>query len=57
MLLGFYGGRFVCGVDELVVMGLATFIMILEKLPQVGRIIRKPLGGNFVLGGSFFDCV
>jgi len=30
-------------------MGLATFIMIVEKLPQVGRVIRKPLGGLLVL--------
>lgn len=48
---GFMALGFVGGVMSLLWMGLATFIMILEKLPQVGRVIRKPLGGMFVLAG------
>ena len=48
---GFMALGFVGGVMSLLWMGLATFIMILEKLPQVGRIIRKPMGGILVLAG------
>ena len=39
MLLGFVGG-----VMNLAFMGLATIIMIVEKLPDLGRWITKPLG-------------
>lgn len=44
MSLGFIGG-----VMNLVWMGIATLIMTLEKLPDVGRIITRPLGGVFLL--------
>lgn len=40
MLLAFVGG-----VMSLTFMGLATLIMTLEKLPDIGRWINKPLGG------------
>jgi len=50
---GFMALGFVGGVMSLLWMGLATFIMIVEKLPQVGQFIRKPLGGVFFLGGLF----
>lgn len=39
MLLGFVGG-----VMSLGFMGLATLIMVLEKLPDIGRYISAPLG-------------
>ncbi|MEE9453909.1 MAG: DUF2182 domain-containing protein [Paracoccaceae bacterium] len=44
MSLGFIGG-----VMNLVWMGIATLIMTLEKLPDVGRRITRPLGGVFLL--------
>ncbi|WP_298674742.1 DUF2182 domain-containing protein [uncultured Lentibacter sp.] len=53
MLLGFVGG-----VMNLAFMGLATAMMILEKLPDLGRWLTKPLGvaligwGLFVLAGT-----
>ncbi len=36
---------FVGGVMSLAFMGLATVIMIIEKLPDIGRWISRPLGG------------
>lgn len=39
MLLAFVGG-----VMNIAFMGLATLIMILEKLPDIGRWVTKPLG-------------
>ena len=39
MLLAFVGGTM-----SLAFMGLATVIMILEKLPKLGDYISKPLG-------------
>lgn len=39
MLLAFVGG-----VMSLAFMGLATVIMILEKLPDIGRYVTRPLG-------------
>lgn len=43
MLLGFVGG-----VMNLAFMGLATFVMIFEKLPELGRYITKPLGWGLI---------
>jgi predicted metal-binding membrane protein len=54
MLLGFVGG-----VMNLAFMGLATVMMILEKLPDIGRWLTRPLGygligwGLFALVGAF----
>ncbi|MCY4306369.1 MAG: DUF2182 domain-containing protein [Aestuariivita sp.] len=45
MMLGFVGG-----VMNLLWMGLATIFMILEKIPQVGRALTKPLGFVLILG-------
>ena len=45
MLLAFVGG-----VMNLAFMGLATLIMILEKLPEIGRHITRPLGTLLVMG-------
>jgi predicted metal-binding membrane protein len=39
MLLAFVGG-----VMSLAFMGLATLIMVLEKLPDLGRFVTRPLG-------------
>jgi predicted metal-binding membrane protein len=39
MALGFVGG-----VMNLIWMGIATVLMALEKLPEIGRVITKPLG-------------
>lgn len=46
MALGFAGG-----VMNLAWMGLATVFMIVEKLPQLGRYVTKPMGGVLVLAG------
>lgn len=45
MALGFAGG-----VMNLAWMGLATFFMVLEKLPQIGHYIIKPMGFALILG-------
>ena len=39
MLLGFVGG-----VMNIAFMGLATILMVLEKLPEIGRWLTRPLG-------------
>ena len=46
MFLGFVGG-----VMNLLWMGLATLFMVLEKLPQFGRTITKPMGLLLIGGG------
>lgn len=46
MLLGFVGG-----VMNLAFMGLATLIMIFEKLPDLGRYLTRPLGAVLIAGG------
>lgn len=46
MLLAFVGG-----VMNVAFMGLATVIMIFEKLPDLGRYITRPLGGVLLAGG------
>ena len=43
MLLAFVGG-----VMNLAFMGLATVIMVLEKLPEIGRWLTRPLGGVLI---------
>lgn len=45
MLLGFAGG-----VMNLAWMGLATLFMVLEKLPQIGHRVTKPLGVALICG-------
>lgn len=47
MLLAFVGG-----VMNIAFMGLATFIMIFEKLPDLGRFITRPLGAVLCLSGA-----
>ena len=46
MVLGFAGG-----VMNFLWMGLATLMMVLEKLPQLGHFIVKPLGALMILSG------
>lgn len=46
MALGFAGG-----VMNLAWMGLATLFMVLEKLPQIGVLLRRPAGIVLVLSG------
>lgn len=48
MLLAFVGGVMNVGF-----MGLATLIMVVEKLPDLGRYITKPLGGLLLLAGAW----
>ncbi|MBQ2261031.1 MAG: DUF2182 domain-containing protein [Loktanella sp.] len=45
MLLAFVGG-----VMNLAFMGMATLIMVVEKMPMIGRIVTRPLGILLVLG-------
>jgi predicted metal-binding membrane protein len=47
MVLGFAGG-----VMNFLWMGLATLMMVLEKLPQLGHFLVKPLGILLILSGS-----
>jgi predicted metal-binding membrane protein len=46
MILGFAGG-----VMNFLWMGLATIMMVLEKLPQLGHFLVKPLGILLILSG------
>ena len=46
MLISFVGG-----VMNLAFMGLATFLMMIEKLPQYGRFLTMPLGLILILSG------
>ncbi len=47
MLLAFVGGTM-----NLLFMGLATLVMTLEKLPQIGRLIDRPLGYALIAGAA-----
>jgi predicted metal-binding membrane protein len=49
MLLGFVGG-----VMNLAWMGLATVLMAVEKLPEIGRFVTRPLGVLLLAAGAFF---
>ena len=43
---------FVGGVMNLVFMGLATVLMVLEKMPQIGIYITKRLGYALLFGAA-----
>ena len=47
MLLAFVGG-----VMNLAFMGLATLLMVLEKLPEIGRWLTRPLGAALLIGAA-----
>jgi predicted metal-binding membrane protein len=49
MLLAFVGG-----VMNIAFMGLATVIMITEKLPDIGRYLTRPLGFILLAAGAWF---
>jgi len=49
MLLAFVGG-----VMNVAFMGLATLIMITEKLPDIGRYLTRPLGFALLTAGAWF---
>ncbi len=49
MVLAFVGGTM-----NLSFMGLATLIMIFEKLPELGRPVTRPLGVILIAAGLFF---
>ncbi|MFO7757724.1 MAG: DUF2182 domain-containing protein [Roseovarius sp.] len=44
---------FVGGVMNLAFMGLATVIMVLEKLPEIGRWLTRPLGGALLAAAGW----
>jgi len=46
---------FVGGVMNLAFMGLATAIMVIEKLPDLGRWLTRPLGGVLLAGGLWWS--
>lgn len=48
---GFMALGFVGGVMSLLWMGLATVFMVVEKLPQVGHYVTKPMGFVLILAG------
>ena len=48
MLLAFVGG-----VMNIAFMGLATLIMVIEKLPSFGRLLTRPLGVVLIAGAIF----
>ena len=48
---GFMALGFVGGMMSLLWMGLATLFMVLEKLPQIGHYVIKPMGFALILGG------
>ncbi|NNE53269.1 MAG: DUF2182 domain-containing protein [Sulfitobacter sp.] len=47
MVLGFAGG-----VMNLAWMGLATLFMVIEKLPQVGHYVTRPMGAALIAGSA-----
>lgn len=47
MLLAFVGG-----MTNLLFMGLATLVMVLEKLPEIGRPLTRPLGFALLISGA-----
>ena len=48
---GFMALGFVGGVMNLAWMGLATLFMVLEKLPQIGHAVTKPMGVILIISG------
>lgn len=48
---GFMALGFVGGVMSLLWMGAATLFMVLEKLPQIGHVLTKPMGFALILAG------
>lgn len=49
---GFMALGFVGGVMSLLWMGLATLFMVIEKLPQIGHYVTKPMGAVLIAAGA-----
>ena len=49
---GFMALGFVGGVMSLLWMGLATLFMVLEKLPQIGHRVVRPMGWILIFAGG-----
>ncbi|SNR71396.1 DUF2182 domain-containing protein [Puniceibacterium sediminis] len=49
---GFMALGFVGGVMSLTWMGLATLFMVVEKLPQVGHYVTRPMGALLIVAGA-----
>lgn len=43
---------FVGGTMNLAWMGLATVLMVFEKLPELGRLVTRPLGGTLIVAAG-----
>ncbi|MEM8978216.1 MAG: DUF2182 domain-containing protein [Pseudomonadota bacterium] len=54
---GFMALGFVGGVMSLLWMGLATFFMVLEKLPSIGHHVTKPIGIGLIAAGLLWAAV
>lgn len=48
---GFMALGFVGGMMSLLWMGLATLFMVIEKLPDIGQFVTKPMGLALIAGG------
>lgn len=48
---GFMALGFVGGIMSLLWMGLATLFMVIEKLPQIGHYVTKPMGAALIVAG------
>ena len=51
---GFMSLAFIMGYMNFIWMGLITFIVILEKIPEIGKLIKKPLGILILLIAIYF---
>ncbi|MDU8913193.1 DUF2182 domain-containing protein [Aestuariicoccus sp. MJ-SS9] len=49
---GFMALGFVGGVMSLLWMGAATLFMVIEKLPQIGHAVVKPMGAALIAAGA-----
>jgi predicted metal-binding membrane protein len=48
---GFMALGFVGGVMSLLWMGLATLFMVLEKVPEIGHRVTRPIGAGLIFAG------
>ena len=48
---------FVGGVMNLGFMALAMVLMVLEKMPDIGRYVTRPLGVLLILAAGFWPAV
>ena len=50
---GFMFLAFAMGYMNFMWMGLITLIVILEKIPQIGKVVKKPLGVLLIVVGVY----